>query len=84
MKLIGICSKNRMEWNITDFACILYGFTLVPFYDTFGVENLTYCLQNSGISTLIVGLQDTFNILKVKNLANLKNLICLDKLPAEI
>lgn len=44
MKLIGIISKNRYEWVVTDHACCLYGLTLVPLYETFGLENMEYCL----------------------------------------
>ena len=47
MKLIGIFAKNRVEWLIADIACILYGLTIVPLYDTLGIENLTYCLEHS-------------------------------------
>lgn len=44
MKLIGIFSKNRYEWMVSDMACMLYGLTIVPLYDTLGIDNLTYCL----------------------------------------
>jgi long-chain acyl-CoA synthetase len=44
MKIVGIFSKNRLEWFITDWACSLFGITTVPLYDTLGKENLTYCL----------------------------------------
>lgn len=37
MPLIGIYTKNRREWTIIDMACLLYGLTTVPFYDTLGV-----------------------------------------------
>ena len=36
MKLIGIFSKNRYEWIVADIACMLYGLTIVPLYDTLG------------------------------------------------
>jgi long-chain acyl-CoA synthetase len=44
MKFIGIFSKNRYEWVVADLACVLYGLTIVPLYDTLGIDNLTYCL----------------------------------------
>ena len=47
MKFIGIYSKNRWEWLVADIACILYGLTIIPLYDTLGVDNLTYCLEHS-------------------------------------
>lgn len=33
---MGIFAKNRVEWLLVDIANVLYGFTLVPFYDTLG------------------------------------------------
>lgn len=36
MKLLGIFSKNRVEWGLTDMACLLFGITTIPLYDTLG------------------------------------------------
>jgi long-chain acyl-CoA synthetase len=36
MRLIGIYSRNRMEWMLVDLACCMYGFVTVPLYDTLG------------------------------------------------
>jgi len=47
MDLIGIYSKNRYEWFVTDWACVTFGFTTVPLYDTLGIENLSYCLNQT-------------------------------------
>jgi len=40
MNIVGIYSKNRLEWYVTDWACALFGFTVSPLYDTLGKENL--------------------------------------------
>jgi long-subunit acyl-CoA synthetase (AMP-forming) len=37
LKFIGIYSKNRYEWFLTDWACILFGITTIPLYETLGV-----------------------------------------------
>lgn len=37
MKLVGIFAKNRYEWVVADIACILYGMTIIPLYDTLGI-----------------------------------------------
>ena len=37
MKFVGIYSKNRTEWMLLDWGCMLYGLTSVPLYDTLGV-----------------------------------------------
>lgn len=47
MKVIGIYSKNRIEWNETDMGCVLYGITTIPLYDTLGPESISYVLDNS-------------------------------------
>lgn len=80
MKLIGIYSKNRYEWMVSDIACMLYGLTLVPLYDTLGIENLTYCLENSEMSSCFVTESTVQTLLKLKGHGNLKNIISFDKL----
>lgn len=47
LKLIGIFSKNREEWQILDFANVLYGNTMVPIYDTLGPDTISYVLKHS-------------------------------------
>ncbi len=44
MKVIGIYSKNRPEWNETDMGCVLYGLTTIPLYDTLGPESISHVL----------------------------------------
>ena len=83
MKLIGIFAKNRYEWMVADIACCLYGLTLVPLYDTLGVENLSYCLNNSGITTCFCTAETVNTLLKLKDHGNLKNIISLDPLTKE-
>lgn len=84
MKLIGIFSKNRYEWLVIDFACGLFGITSVPLYDTLGIENLSYVLKQTNLTTLIVS-QDTVKILlSLKEFGNLRTLISFDKLDEKI
>lgn len=71
MKLVGIFSKNRYEWLVADMACMLYGLTIVPLYDTLGIENLTYCLEHSGIRTLFVTADTIKTVLGLKGHGNL-------------
>lgn len=44
VRMMGIFSKNRSEWIIQDIANYLYGFAMVPLYDTLGPENISYCI----------------------------------------
>lgn len=45
IKPVGIYLSNRREWTLIDVACILYGFTSCPFYDTLGVDSITYSMN---------------------------------------
>ena len=83
MNLIGIFSKNRYEWMVTDVACCLYGLTLVPLYDTLGIENLSYCLNHSGITTLFCTAQTVKTLIGLKDFGNLKNVVSYDTLSKE-
>ena len=77
-KLIGIYSKNRYEWAVTDIACQLYGLTKVPLYDTFGMESMEYCLEHSEMKTCFVTKETIKKFDKMKKFGNLKNLISFD------
>jgi long-chain acyl-CoA synthetase len=54
MSFMGLYSKNRYEWLLADWACVLFGITSVPLYDTLGVENLSYCLKQTELTTMFV------------------------------
>jgi len=36
--MVGIFAKNRKEWMILDISNMLYGCTMIPFYDTLGIK----------------------------------------------
>lgn len=80
MRLIGIYSKNRYEWFITDWACVLFGMTSVPLYDTLGVENLTFCLNQTLMTTIFVSNGTIKTLLKLENIGRIKNIISYDPL----
>ena len=65
MNFVGIYSKNRLEWGLIDMACIFYGITSVPLYDTLGIENLTYCLDHTKMTTCFCTAQTVGNLLKL-------------------
>ncbi len=41
-RFIGIQSKNREEWNITNWANMNQGITTIALYDTLGQDALKY------------------------------------------
>ena len=45
IRFMALYAKNREEWVVTDFACILSGVTVVTLYDTLGKDSLEYILD---------------------------------------
>jgi long-chain acyl-CoA synthetase len=80
LKLVGIFSKNRYEWLVSDIACCIFGVTIVPLYETLGMENLSYCLNHSEITTCFVSGETAKTLLKLKNHGKLTDLIIFDEI----
>ncbi|EAS01565.1 AMP-binding enzyme family protein (macronuclear) [Tetrahymena thermophila SB210] len=79
LKLVGIYAKNRAEWTICDMANGLYGYTMIPLYDTLGPESVSFVLGHSGITTCICSTQSMQILSQTKELHSLKNIIALDQ-----
>lgn len=80
LKLVGVYSKNRYEWFLSDWAFGLFGLTNVPLYDTLGVENLTYCLNQTGLTTILVSNVTIKVLLQLADLGQVKTIISFDPL----
>jgi long-chain acyl-CoA synthetase len=78
MNLIGIFSKNREEWMYVEYANFLYGFTMVPMYETMGIENFKLILHQTNIKTLFCSEHGVNLLLNLDNFSQLKNVICFD------
>ncbi|OQV24778.1 Long-chain-fatty-acid--CoA ligase 6 [Hypsibius exemplaris] len=50
---IGIFSKNRPEWIITELACYTYSMVVVPIYDTLGAEACSHIISQAEISSVV-------------------------------
>jgi long-chain acyl-CoA synthetase len=51
-KFLGIFSKNREEWIISELAGISQGITTVPLYDTLGPESVEYVINQTLLTTI--------------------------------
>jgi long-chain acyl-CoA synthetase len=62
IKLLGIFSKNREEWVVTNLACTMSGTTIVPFFDSLGPDALNFVITLTTLSTMCIesGSIDTF------------------------
>lgn len=80
LNLIGITSKNRQEWMVTDLACNLLGFTSVALYETIGNDMVNLILKETELRTVFGSEECLFNILEIlsSETYNLKTIVCFD------
>ena len=76
---LGICSANRPEWIITDFACLLQSFISVPIYCLFNDREIAHVIKNTQISTVVCdkGMLPKFIQLSVE-CSSLRHIVCMD------
>ncbi|VDK17584.1 unnamed protein product [Anisakis simplex] len=84
---LGIYARNCPEWFISAFGCTLQSVSIVPLYDTFGPDAITYILQQVQMTTIVV---DTFAkaeklLAKSEQFPSLKTIIVIEeKLPEKL
>lgn len=78
LRMVGLFSKNRVEWSLTDVACLLFNITTIPIYDTLGDENITYVFKHTGLKTSFVNSGALGALMKCKDLVSLSKLVCFD------
>jgi len=81
---VGIYSKNREEWIITEQACYASSFVIVSFYDTLGEEAVEYICNHSEARVVICSKESTPKMLAVRHKCpNLEIIIQMEKVDAE-
>jgi long-chain acyl-CoA synthetase len=60
---VGVMAKNCPEWLITSQACASYRLILVPLYDTLGADAMTYIINQTKLSTIVVEESKLANVL---------------------
>lgn len=53
-QFFGIFSKNREEWAVADLACMRSSVTIVPFYDSLGMEALSLVINLTNLTTMSI------------------------------
>lgn len=71
-RFLALYAKNREEWVITDFGCILSGITVVTLYDTLGKESLEYILDQTYNKTIVLSADKLKNIFELKKEGRIK------------
>jgi long-chain acyl-CoA synthetase len=85
-KFLGIFSKNREEWAISDLACLRSAVTIVPFYESLGADATAFILNQTELTTLCIEgkyLELIFKLKADERCPYLKHLICFDSLTSE-
>jgi len=74
---VAIISENRVEWVVTDLACIFKGLISVPLYTSLSSESVRYIIDDSdAVVCFVSNALQLDKILSVKdNLPKLKHLI---------
>eukprot|EP00826_Nyctotherus_ovalis_P023874 TRINITY_DN1837_c0_g1_i5.p1 TRINITY_DN1837_c0_g1~~TRINITY_DN1837_c0_g1_i5.p1 ORF type:complete len:589 (+),score=129.94 TRINITY_DN1837_c0_g1_i5:614-2380(+) len=87
LRTVGIYSKNREEWALTDFACWMISVTDVALYDTFGEENICWTFEEAQLSSIFLageGVANLVAIAKKGQLPTLKTMICYDSISPDL
>ena len=84
-RFMGIFSKTREEYTISEFAGHYLGATIIPLYDTLGQAGLEFILGETEISTIFTSDEGLCKLLKMEGiLGNIKNIVVYDKIGEEI
>jgi len=82
---LGICARNRPEWVITDFACILQSIISVPMYCLFNDSELTYVINNAKLSVVVCDKQMLPRFIRFyAECPSLRHIVCMDTIPETI
>lgn len=80
-RMMGLYSRNRPEWCLSNWAIMHFSGTVVTLYNTLGEESLKYAFDHTQISIVGTDERSLKKLLELKtsgNLATLKNVIAFD------
>ena len=80
--MIGIYSKTREEWCLTDIACWFNSITNVPIYDTLGEDNIDFIFGQTEITSVFLpfsGIEKLLGMKKKGKIKGLHTLVCFDE-----
>lgn len=74
LRFVAIYAKNREEWALVDWASILYGYTVLPIYDTLGPEAVDFVFVQTGVTTIFLSIGQLDCVIKSKEAGNANQL----------
>lgn len=87
LRTVGIYSKNREEWSLTDFACWMTTVTSVPLYDTLGEDSICWTFEQTLLSSIFLadeGVVKLAEVAKKGKIPTLKTMICFDEVSEDV
>jgi long-chain acyl-CoA synthetase len=76
---LAICSLNRPEWMITDFACMFHGIISVPIYRLFSERGIIHVINNTKVSVVVCDAEIRERFVKVaEQCPSLRHIVCMD------
>lgn len=85
-KMMGLYSRNRPEWALTNWAIMHFSGTVVTLYNTLGEESLNYAFDHTELSIVScddVSFKKLLKFRKEDKIQSLKTVICFDPIDAE-
>ncbi|CAK4617239.1 hypothetical protein LEN26_013020 [Aphanomyces euteiches] len=82
--VVGIFSKNRAEWILTEVACNRMSYKLVPLYDTLGPTAIPFIVNHTEMRVLVCSNDLVANVLNVKGeCPTLEFIVSMEKVSAD-
>ena len=86
---LAICSLNRPEWMITDFACMFHGIISMPIYRLFSEREIIHVINTTRVSVVVCDreIQERF-VKAAEQCPSLRHIVCMDPIsdfvPSEV
>jgi fatty acid CoA ligase FadD9 len=82
---LGICSANRPEWIIADFACILQSIVSVPIYCQLNDRDIAFIINNTRISVVVCDEEMLPRFIRLHSkCSTLSHIVCIDPISKTI
>lgn len=81
LRFMGIYSRNRQEWMITDIASHMNSVSLVTLYDTLGDSTIEFILSETGLTSIVMETRNLMKLIQLREENNhhqLQNIIVVD------
>lgn len=83
--MIGLYSKNRLEWIVAEQGAFTQAIVSVPMYDTLGADSVAYVVIQTSMQTIVCAAETVHNVLDCKHQCpTLSCIIQMEPVTAEV